>query len=398
MWRIPLSLIAGGTQQAFTITSDELIGNLWVWMGSPSVPVNVTLTIDNADVGNIYVPADFTAGSTFQITCINGGRVLGLGGDGGVGGNDTGATGTAGGGGDDGGAAISSEGWTINVDVDNGFLFGGGSGGGGGGAADRGATADAGGGGGGGQGWTGGTGGTGGTGSTPSAENGVNGLRSASGAGGGGGGVTAPFPDGGAGGNWGEAGVRGYHDSEQLRAGVAGIAGNAFLPVSGAAAINYNGSLTEAQLRSTGRLKGETEGLIVLHPFRNAFAFHPSTSAILGWQWENDGQLEKLDGIDGSVFQDGYFWRDTLNGIGIANFDNTIYEIIQDSATREGTWDAQFPTEDTYYALSTDRTLSFTTAINQETSQMVRIRRTAAAGGDGGDLAMGYYKGWRETV
>lgn len=391
MWRIPAPLIAGGGAQSLYFTSDTWIGDLWTYMGSPSQPVTVLITADAADVGGIYVSADFTAGSTFQIDVINGGRLVGEGGNGGAGGDDLGASATSGTGGVDGGHALASEGWVIDVDLDDGFLLGGGGGGGGGSGADRGATADAGGGGGGGQGFNGGTGGAGGSGSTPVADDGTAGSVSAPGAGGGGGGVTAPFPDGGGGGNWGESGTRGYHQSATgniVKAGIGGAAGNAFGPISGSAAINYIGALTEAQLRTAGRISGETEGFIKMHSDETAFGAD-SIPFTLGWQWAINGVLTRVNSDSGNTVMSGYYWRDTLNGTATANYDNTLYEIVQDSATEASGsgWDAEFPTQDAYYALNLQRTLSITDAAFLKPGQVVRIRRV----GEAGDLAMGFY-------
>ena len=96
MFSSPLSLIAGGQLIERTISTDTLIGNLWTFLGSLEGVRDVTLIIDNADAGDIQVTLDWTAGSTFTIICINGGRILGLGGAGGRGGDDFGATGEAG--------------------------------------------------------------------------------------------------------------------------------------------------------------------------------------------------------------------------------------------------------------------------------------------------------------
>ena len=394
MWRIPGPLLSSGGTQSLYFSSDIWIGDLWVYMGSPSSPVDVLVTADNCDVGGIYVPADFTAGSTFQLTGANGGRFIGEGGDGGVGGNDTGSSATSGTAGNGGGHAVSSEGFIINVDIDNGYLLGGGGGGGGASGADRGATADAGGGGGGGQGFNGGAGGAGGSGSTPVADAGTAGSVSAPGAGGGGGGVTAPFPDGGGGGNWGESGTRGFHTTtgggphNTIRAGRGGSAGNAFAPMSGSAALNLNGAASEATLRSSGRISGETDGLIVAHSTFVSFG-SSMASFTLGWTWGNNGELTRLNSLSGNTVISGYFWRDTQAGSGIANFDNTLYEIVQDSGTAASGsgWDTEFPAPDIYYPLTTNRTLSITDSAFRSPSEMIRIRRI----GEAGDLAMGFY-------
>lgn len=152
-FRIPQALIAGGGSTRLTITSDTLIGNLHTFFGSPPGPRDVVLTVDGADVGDVRITLDWAPGSTFEIVCINDGRVLGLGGDGGAGGSDFGSTGDPGEHGADGGAAIASA-YNVSIDVDDGYLLGGGGGGGGGAYADNGADGDSGGGGGGGQGFS----------------------------------------------------------------------------------------------------------------------------------------------------------------------------------------------------------------------------------------------------
>lgn len=393
MWRIPVPLIAGGANTAITFTSDEWIGDLWTYLGSPALPVDVTITADNCDVGGVYVSANFAAGSTFQMTAINGGRFIGRGGNGGQGGDDLGPSGESGGNGTGGGHALASEGFTINVDIDDGYLLGGGGGGGGAATADRGATSDAGGGGGGGIGFTGqgGTGGAGGTGSVPAATAGGTGSSSAAGAGGFAGGTGVPEPDGGAGGSWGESGSVGYHDSQFLIAGLGGVGGNAFAPISGAASVNFNGASNEATLRSQNRVLGETAGLVYMHALRTTFG-SSMMSFTLGWQWQSDGELNRLNSLLGNAIQPGYFWRDTNTGTGIANFVNTNYEIRQNPDTRSGTWDADFTgTEGDWVALTSAQSISITDSAFRMSKQSIEIRRTVASGGSGNPLAMGFY-------
>ena len=392
IWRIPPPLIAGGTGTDLFFNADQYIGNLWNYLGQPSDPVDVTITADNCDLGEIIITSDFNPASTFQIILENGARVLGEGGNGGAGGPDLGPTGEAGGNGGNGTAAISSEGFVVNVDLDDGFIFGGGGGGGGSATVDLGASSDAGGGGGGGIGWSGGSGGMGGTGSSPDAGDGQAGSRSSQGNGGAGGGSSVGTAVGGNGGTWGEAGIRGYHDGQVLRAGLGGRAGNAFEPVSGAAAINFNGAVTsEATLRSQSRILGETEGLVIMHSLLTAFG-SSMMSFTLGWNWgANNGILTRTNTLGGGGAINGYWWRDTTNGTTRNNVTASEYEIIQDAATRTGTWDSQFPAEDVYYGLDNLRSVSITDSAFRQTDQCFRIRRTAAAGGTGGDLDMGFY-------
>lgn len=402
MWRIPVPLIAGSGETLLNFTADEWVGDLWSYLGSPALPVDVVITADGADVGGIYISANFAAGSTFQCTAINGGRFIGKGGDGGVGGSDLGASTSSAGDGTAGGHAIASEGFDVDLDIDDGFLLGGGGGGGGASGVDLGATADAGGGGGGGIGFTGegGAAGSGGTGSTPPAGNGIAGSSTAAGGGGAGGGTSAGTAIGGAGGDWGESGSLGYHDGANVgRAGTGGIAGNAFAPVLGTPTLNYTGSLTEANLRAAGRLKGETEGQIILHPSRLSF-LTSATSATLGFDWELDGELNLVKTGGGGI-ELGYYWRDNINATGSeVNFTNTNYEILRDSGTRTGTWDTttNFATEDSWLALTTTKTLTITSTALKEAEQVIMIRRTTASGGSGNPLAMGFYAARKETL
>lgn len=402
MWRIPAPLIAGSGETLLNFTSDTWVGDLWTYIGSPALPVDVVVTADGANVGGIYISANFASGSTFQCTAINGGRFIGAGGDGGDGGDDLGATigsavsGTA------GGHAIASEGFDVDLDIDDGFLLGGGGGGGGASGVDLGTSSDAGGGGGGGIGFTGqgGAGGTGGSGSTPPAGNGTAGSSIAAGAGGAGGGTSVGTAIGGAGGGWGEAGSMGYHFGESTgRAGTGGTAGNAFAPISGSPTLNYVGTLTEANLRAAGRLMGETEGQIILHASRIAL-FASASSATLGFDWELDGELNLIRPTGGGI-QLGYYWRDNINATGSElNFTNTNYEILRDSGTRTGTWDTttNFVTEDSWTALTTTKTLSITTTIADSVEQVIMIRRTTASGGSGNPLTMGFYRANKETT
>jgi hypothetical protein len=399
MWRKPLSLVAGVQQQSFEFTSDEWIGDLYVYMGSPAFPVNVTITANNCDVGGIYIPADFSGGSTFQLIAINSGRFIGAGGNGGDGGDDLGASAENGGNGTAGGHAVSSEGFVVDIDVDDGYLLGGGGGGGGASGRDLGASADAGGGGGGGIGFVGqgGLGGTGGSGSVPAAQNGTNGSQVNHGSGGAGGGTSIGTAVGGDGGDWGEGGRIGYDDVGSLfvgRAGIGGNGGNAFAPISGAAAVNFNGSLTEAQLRSQTRVMGETEGFVTAHIYTAAFGSSMMTFT-LGWEWNGPsvpGSLERLNSLSGSITLNNYWWRDALDTSNRNNVTQANYEIRQIPATRIGTWDADFGgTEGNWFALSSVAGLSITDSAFRDVRQAIEIRRTVASGGSGESIAQGHY-------
>ena len=131
---------AYGGGSTLEISSSLANYNIYTMLGSPTSPVNVTLTIPNGvtvssnsaataalDTGNL------PAGST--VTIINNGSILGAGGIGGAGANGGNVSGNPGGIGGDGGSAISlSSSLTVSIDNTNGYIFGGGGGGGGSGS------------------------------------------------------------------------------------------------------------------------------------------------------------------------------------------------------------------------------------------------------------------------
>ena len=169
--------------------------------------------------------------------------------------------------------------------------------------------------------------------------------------------------------------------------------------MNGSAAINFTGALTEANLRTAGRLKGETQGQIILHPLRTSF-LTSAGSATLGWDWQQDGELNKNHPSSGGI-ESGYYWRDLLLVTGTeANFVNTNYEILRDSATLSGTWDAttNFTTQDSYLPMTLQRSLSITSTGFKDTEQVIMIRRTVASGGSGNPLAMGFYRAAKEDL
>ncbi len=312
MFGFPPSLIAGGVTTNVEITSDEYIGDLFTYLGSPAGPVEVTFVVDNADAAEIIISQNFHPSSTFQFTAINGGRIIGTGGSGGSGGNDNGASGTRGNSGSDGGHAIYSNTFNVNVNVDNGYLLGGGGGGGGGSYNDTGTGGTPGGGGGGGAGWGNAAGGAAGnpTG-TPVAQAGTAGSQTAAGSGGAGG--TSLTNDGGDGASYGFAGTHGQFASPKSavfgpvsgNGGAGGDAGSAFRP-AGAATITFNGVKGETTLRSENRVKGEVDGYLNIPPIDEVIGFHvgighPQRS--YGWEFENNtgGTLQKTDTDSGSV-------------------------------------------------------------------------------------------------
>ena len=108
------------------ITSDTYVGDLFTFLGSPAGRQDVTITVDNADAGEIIISTAWTAGSTFTFIAQNSGRFLGVGGAGATGGGDIGATGTSAGNGGDGGSAILNlGGYAVSIDIDDGYLYGG---------------------------------------------------------------------------------------------------------------------------------------------------------------------------------------------------------------------------------------------------------------------------------
>jgi hypothetical protein len=131
MWRIPPPLVAGiGDAQSALITSDTYVGDLYTYLGSPSGRQDVTITVDGADAGEIIITNAWTAGSTFTFIATNNGRILGMGGAGGAGAPDLGATGDVATAGTSGTAAITNQGnYSVAIDADDGYIYGGGGGG-----------------------------------------------------------------------------------------------------------------------------------------------------------------------------------------------------------------------------------------------------------------------------
>lgn len=254
-----LAFFEDPTADSTTVTANETDYNLFVELGGPPGPVDVTVTI-NALVfirGTDGNPAFTTEGmhpdSTVVIT--NNGTIYGHGGDGGQGGDADNfgeleeicyyyGTVSPGGSGDDGGDAIECTVAELTIDNTNGEIFGGGGGGGGGtGWKSLGlVTAYGGGGGGGGRGSDNATFGTGGPtvvssigcGPETSADgaDGLVGDETAPGTGGAKGGLSAA--DGGDGGEWGT-------DGDSVNYGSGGAAGFA-VRLNGASIIWLGGN------------------------------------------------------------------------------------------------------------------------------------------------------------
>ena len=388
MWRSPLSIFGGSGAATVTFTEDAYVGDLYTYLGSPSSPVEVTITANDADVAYIAISNAFAGGSTFQFTAINNGRFIGVGGAGGVGGNDYGATGSKGFFGSSGGPAIESANFNINIDIDDGFLFGGGGGGGGGSFNDLGASGTPGGGGGGGIGWGNAAGGAAGspTGS-PVATAGSAGGQTAAGTGGAGG--TSGTNDGGDGGGWGLAGVNGQFANPQQTVfgntqgagGAGGDSGPAFYPTAGAVA-TFNGSSSEATLRTENRIKGETDGRIII-PDRKVYGFHLGVghpSYTYGWKFGSTaaGILTKIYPAGDTNYTDSWYVGNDITA--------SEYEVRIVADTHGGTWDTDPGTAGDWFAMSAARTWSLTTAaVPAYASSIFEVRRTdetlAAASG-----------------
>lgn len=389
--------MSAGTTIQKTFTSDTYIGDLWALCGSPAGQQVVSITADNCDLGEVIITADWANGTTFQFNVVNGGRIIGLGGDGGAGGDDNGTWGTKGLNGTDGTAAFSSVGFNININLDNGYLLGGGGGGGGGSSFDSipvgpGGYVDPGCGGGGGSGFYITNGGAAGSPTgTPIGTYGQNGGSGGGGAGGvpGGGDATT---QGGAGGNWGASGEPGYNDDmgSMLRyGGVGGKPGNAFDGTNGAT-LTYNGSKSEATLRSERRLHGQTidpnlSGLIDVY---QVWIANPGVGGTAGYTFERDGQMTWTNDVDGD-YVDPVAWHPSPPGD--ADFGDEYELALVNRATSNdlfefGTspgWNVAAPADNVFAPLSSIVTIEMThTAVSNasQTIQLACIRRADVGG------------------
>jgi hypothetical protein len=401
MWRNPL-LIAGGEFFSLEITNDTLIGDLWTFLGSPSAPTNVSILVDGCDVGDIQISTQFAGGSTFDFTCQNGGRILGLGGAGGNGCNATSPYGGKGSVGTKGGAAITSV-YDVTVDVDDGYLFGGGGGGGGGAGIwvgfSGGGFVASGGGGGGGQGYTGGAKGNGGN-NGYSGQNGIDGSRTAPGAGGG---AQLANLHGGDGGKWGSGGQVGKASgylivSAGITRNIGGVGGNGGRAFSGTGAtISFNGAKSEATLRSEGRILGETGGVTPLYVTGGIEDFYGSgspASSTHGGTWQSDGDLLFL-GASNSLSTTKWI-NGTLVGIG-AEYDIRALE-RPDCVDKFGTWDASAAADNTWIGLSSNRTWSFTNVSGaRDVAQVFEIRRNDVPGNPDDEIIASLWLHFRDT-
>lgn len=383
MWRIPSPLISGsGADIVETITSDTYIGDLYTYLGSPAGVKSVVLTVDAADAGEIIISNSFAIGSTFSFVAINGGRILGVGGDGGNGGPDFGATGEAGEAGSAGSAAIKNNGtYPVSINVDDGYLFGGGGGGGGGSYTDTGTGGDAGGGGGGGQGFNGGAGGTVGPFlGSPAPTAGTVGTISTAGAGGGGGGTSIVDGAGGDGGTWGLGGSTGRSSnlvsigslgSFFYYGGTGGAAGQAY---NGIAAATLSGAASETSLRAAGRILGELNTPKLVLP--NFFSFDGSSAsaANIGISFESTGSTLEINTTSSPSSSTTYY---LTNGSGTgSNYEVRVRGLSGDV---DGSFASQAAVPGTWVDISSLRQW-YWSVLNQTRGALFEIRRADIVG------------------
>lgn len=384
MWRIPISLLGGGGVFDVEPIADTLIGDLWIYLGSPSDPVEVTLRANNVDLAAIDITTDFAAGSTFTLVATNGGRFIGTGGNGGAGGDDDGATGTPGTYGADGGNAVVANTFNVSIDIDDGYLFGGGGGGGGGSYDDTGTGGTPGGGGGGGVGWGDALGGAAGspTGS-PLGVAGTNGSQTV--VGGGGNGGSTGTNDGGDGGDWGYAGIFGqfanastnrFAANQQGNGGSGGNGGSAFAPDNGSTA-TFSGAKSEATLRSEGRIKGETDGRLELFNEIAVTGFISGAgSDEVGFTLLNTGVFRKQGSASNTDYTTAWWVGNS--------FTPGDYFVMAPSSTEGGTtgWTTDPGASDVWYALTSGESFKLsTTSASGAACGVIQIGRTGGHSG-----------------
>ena len=394
MWRIPISLLGGGGVVDVEPLVSTYIGDLWVYLGSPSDPVDVTVRANNVDLAEIIIPTDFAAGSTFTLIATNNGRFIGTGGDGGAGGDDNGNYGTAGIAGISGGHAVQSDAFAVNIDIDDGFLLGGGGGGGGGSFHDLGLSGTPGGGGGGGQGWGDAIGGAAGspTGS-PLAVAGTAGSQTV--AGGGGNGGTIGTNNGGGGGEYGYGGIYGQFSNPGTglggnagHGGYGGRAGAAFFPVN-LATPTFNGAKSEATLRTEARLKGEIDGVVNLSDITMFATIISTGTETVGYDFlaDSGGTLRKVNTQGGGGDLTGSWY----SGNSITASD---YEVRTVTGINGGTWDLTPGgwVDGTWQAISVSRNWEVSaTDTMDRAGALFQVRRAGdTGGGDEGAMASGY--------
>jgi hypothetical protein len=229
----------------------------------------------------------------------------------------------------------------------------------------------------------------------PVAEDGGPGSLQAGGFRGGGAGPTSGINVGGLAGFWGESGGRGYVNATGTTTGGAGgNGGNAFGPISGAAALNLTGVKAESLLRTQGRIAGETMGFMRLDRQPINIQHKPTgTPDTNGWAFGILGQLYQVKGNPPGVDNvlNGYFWADTLTGGGRDNYVAAEYEIIQIADTLYSQPYTLFgAAEGVWAVLTTQLEWSYDDGGNTENGAIFAMRRTAATGGTGEPMTMGW--------
>lgn len=270
-WNLLIPLLSDTPGLSFTINTDQQDFNLYTTLGSPSQPSIVEFLItSNADVKTITL-GNWPTGTVINMTLDNNARIMGRGGSGGNGGEtipygNNENEGQDGNPGTLGPIALSiPTNITVNLDMDDGFIYGGGGGGGGGGGTggtDGNPNHNGGGGGGGGQGWDIVSGGAGGF-ESPSVrpgDAGTNGTQAGPGVGGNSGRLNQvplePSPNGlgGDGGTWGIAGVAGddcfqFNPLPGFNNNPGGAGGAAGPSIDGVTAtVNFVGAKSEVTL------------------------------------------------------------------------------------------------------------------------------------------------------
>jgi hypothetical protein len=426
VWNGQLGFIGAG-ESTLLCSQDTFIGDYFAFVGSPSIPQLWHLIVDGCDVAAIFIGTSFPAGTTFKFTCINDGRIIGLGGNGGNGGDDNGVFGTppgfnggtAGFDGIDGGHAISSWGFDIDVDIDDGYLLGGGGGGGGGSFWSDGTpptfNGHPGGGGGGGAGYSITSAGHGGAPSgVPLAQDGGNGGPTGRGFGGLGGNPTYGF--GGNGGGFGMGGNSGGSGNAIMFAwgflwtgGKGGLAGSAFDALNDAS-ITFTGAKTEAILRADLRLMGEIDFHI------NLYGIYSQGTSV-----NSPGLMTLTFGADGELSFDangftppdvGQEWQQTVYPFGgpsraahaAGNGDD--YQIRASALTEDTggfgsnpTWDSSPGVDGTWYPLTMDRVWTWTPPVGAGKSsvgQKFEIQRVDALLDT--DVLASFYRGFSNTA
>lgn len=223
-WSMPIALLSDRLNFDKVYNTPQVDLDIYADFGSPGIPSDVSVAFDGTTGDTITLGA-WPVGSIIKITLQNGAQLRGRGGGGGIGGvsffdtfialdvTTPGLPGIRG----FPALAMGPTNVILNLDADDGFIFGGGGGGGGGGGSASGG--GAGGGGGGGQGHAATAGGAGGLGN-PAGTAGTAGGAGGPGTGG------LLFADGGDGASWGARGETG-DPGTFVNGGALGLAGNA---------------------------------------------------------------------------------------------------------------------------------------------------------------------------